>query len=494
VGVHRSMFRLAERLAWAETRDDFERVLEKRVRDPDQPTQEKRRQEVRKAAMHIGVPENKRDVEQVIALLPVLATGSSSKTMAENWIPRLQELVESLGDSIKTGADGGIDLVKYLHNADDGQGFMYALNSFSDVSNRERFARIATLEVLRAADTVGNLSLAFDEVGLMGAKLFAESVRVLRVRLCTGLFASHIESDFPKVLKGLIKVWFLGQVPSSDDDTQRFESSVTSKLIPPEHFGEHALPEGHFHLVANGRVQYVKVPTWRTRSVPTTAGTADASRTWNARSFASAGSSRNGGLDEENDGNDAENDAEQAWEDGWDEGMGEPEVDEDVLDRPYDDEGDEVEAVEDIDEDEADAWQEPPEWLNGEKQLINIYQHVEIVAAGAPGVKPHRLSTYHPNNRGRPMATYGPRPNNDWLPYALMLAMAEGRDLTEVRIRMRDQTLQGLTADHLCRELDPTITEADEMRCQEISHLQWKTRGGNTRVQWARKRRRGTAA
>jgi hypothetical protein len=240
-GVHRSMFKQAARKAWA------------------------------------NVDERGRTVQQVIAKLPDVVTGTSGKSMAENWTARLNELIESLGDSLRTASDGGLDLVELVSR---GESMMFALNSFADVSNRERFAKIAILETLRAADSVGNLSVAIDEVGLLGAELFAESVRTLRVRLCTGMFASHIAKDFPEVLKGLINVWFLGQVPGSDKPTRDWQSTTTFGLVPSEHFGEHALPLGTFYLVANGRVQKLKVPTWKTRPVPEKVAVASAAGTY----------------------------------------------------------------------------------------------------------------------------------------------------------------------------------------------------------------------
>jgi len=226
-GVHRSMFKSAARKAWG------------------------------------AVGERERDVSQVIAALP--SAGASSKTMTENWSARLNELVESLGDSLKTGAQGGFDLCEALASGKD---VGFALNSFADVSNRERFAKIAALEVLRAADQIGNLSVAFDEVGLLGAELFAESVRTLRVRLCTGLFASHIVKDFPEILRGLVAIWFFGQTPGTDKATRDWMAHATFDTVPPENFGEHALPLGKFYVSANGRVQTLTVPIWRNRVVP----------------------------------------------------------------------------------------------------------------------------------------------------------------------------------------------------------------------------------
>jgi hypothetical protein len=113
-----------------------------------------------------------------------------------------------------------------------------------------------------------------------------------------------------------------------------------------------------------------------------------------------------------------------------------------------------------------------------DEQLANIYGYVESRGS-------HRLSRYALNNRGRPLCKYQ---GEQWLTYALVLAVAEGRDLTEVRHRMADRSPSGLSVDHLCRELDPTCSMEDERRCQEIPHLCWKTKGGNRRVQWQRKR------
>lgn len=375
MGVHRSMFKQAARKAWAR------------------------------------VDERSRTVQQVMAAFPEVVTGSSGKSMAENWTARLTELIDSLGGSLATATNGGFDLVECVQR---GESVMFALNSFADVSNRERFAKIAILETLRAADSVGNLSVAMDEVGLIGAELFSESVRVLRVRLCTGLFASHIADDFPKVLRGLVNVWFLGQVPGSDKATRDWMSQTTFGLVPPEHFGEHALKLGRFYLVANGRVQKLTVPTWKTRPVP--------------------------GVQAVSSGRIKVS----------------------------------VEPGEPGERDEA------PEWVRRDAQLENIWRNVEVIRG-------HRLSRYAVNNRGRPLCKYQ---GEQWLPYALMLAVAEGRDLREVRHRMADRSPTGLSVDHLCREIDPTCTEAEERRCQEISHLTWQTNGGNRRVQWERQRRR----
>lgn len=121
-----------------------------------------------------------------------------------------------------------------------------------------------------------------------------------------------------------------------------------------------------------------------------------------------------------------------------------------------------------------------PEWARVDEQAANVYGYVEQVGG-------HRLSKYARNNRGRPIAKYKGKP---WLTYALMLALYEKRDLDEVAERMADLSTDGLTCDHLCRTLDPTCTKEDEQRCQEVSHLRWRLRGGHGRIEWKRRRRR----
>jgi hypothetical protein len=124
-----------------------------------------------------------------------------------------------------------------------------------------------------------------------------------------------------------------------------------------------------------------------------------------------------------------------------------------------------------------------PEWAKVDEQALNIYGNVTVKES-------HRLSNYSLNNRGRPLAKWN---GQQWLTYALMLALSEGRDLSEVRERMADMSAEGLTCDHMCRDLDPTMSAEDEAKCQEVSHLSWRTRGGHARIEWKRRRRRGNS-
>jgi hypothetical protein len=127
-----------------------------------------------------------------------------------------------------------------------------------------------------------------------------------------------------------------------------------------------------------------------------------------------------------------------------------------------------------------------PEWLDADDaQLVRIFEYVEVRGS-------HRLSRYHLNNSGRPLCTYQ---GLDWLTYALLLAKASRRGLVEVRRLMAITGPRGLTVDHLCREIDPSCSAADARRCQEISHLRWRSRGANVSAEheW-RLRRRGLIA
>jgi membrane-bound metal-dependent hydrolase YbcI (DUF457 family) len=115
-----------------------------------------------------------------------------------------------------------------------------------------------------------------------------------------------------------------------------------------------------------------------------------------------------------------------------------------------------------------------PTWLPVEdEQLVNIYGHHEKLGD-------HELSTYRPNNVGRPQASYQGKLR---LTYALLLAVHDGLDLQVVWQGLADRSAQGLSADHRLRELDPTISEQDEKRCQKIEHLvledeRWQYSGG----------------
>lgn len=224
VGVHRAGFKQAARRAW-------------------------------NMADLAGEP---RQIGQVLVAMKALIRGQSTATMVENWTLRIREIEESLGSSLGPG----LDIVEALGSGVD---VMVSLNSFQDPSNRQRFAAIAVLEALRAADTLGNIGVVIDEVGLVGADLFGDAVRTFRVRHVTGLFASQIADDFPPEVRGNVNVWFLGQQSGGDKRSRQWSSDCTFGLIPAEHFGEHALPQGEFVVVAGGRVQRAKVPVWKPR-------------------------------------------------------------------------------------------------------------------------------------------------------------------------------------------------------------------------------------
>jgi hypothetical protein len=230
VGVHRGMFKNCARVAWKKADED-------------------------------GV---KRTLDQVMDQMRSSAGGAGQRAMVENWCARLNEMVATLGGSLGTETD-------MLDVLESGRSFMVSLNSFQDLSNRKRFASIAVLEALRAAESRGNIGVVIDEVALVGAELFADAVRTFRVRGVTGVFASQIAQDFPPAVRGNVNVWFLGQQSGGDKASREWSSDATFGLIRPEHFGEHKLPHGKFYVVAGGRVQQAKINTWKMRPIPISA-------------------------------------------------------------------------------------------------------------------------------------------------------------------------------------------------------------------------------
>lgn len=392
VGVGRAMFKQAARVAW-QAADD--------------------RGELRTLA-------------QLREALPAVVKGQTSAMMAENWTARLKELEDSLGSSL----GDELDIVEALRNRIS---VMVSLNSFQDVANRKRFASIAVLEALRAADTLGNIALIFDEVGLIGADLFEDAVRVLRVRLCTGLFASQLFDDFPAPVRDNIGVYFLGQQSGAARSSRQLSSETTFGLIPPEHFGSHVLPHGKFFIVHDGHVEQLNIPTWQPRHmhmpIPLPIPVSRITDTQNKKVTGSAGP------------------------DDTQERVAERASGPLVYGPP-----------------------EMPEYWGGDEQLINIWLHHTF----PDGLNGCYESTYRLTNRGRPTCSYK---NQQWSTYILSKALADGMDLAEVRML----TSAGkLTVDHL--------EHCQNKTCDRADHLGWEDRGENTRLHFERVRGVGTAA
>lgn len=387
------------------------------------------------------------------ALPSITRNGQLSAGVAEAWGSRLRELEESLGSSLGTE----LDIVEAIRS---GITVMISLNSFQDVSNRKRFASIAVLEALRAADSVGNIGVVIDEVGLVGADLFGDAVRTFRVRKVTGMFASQIVKDFPEEVRGNVGVWFLGQMSGGDRESRRWASDATFGRIAPEAFGEHALPQGKFYVVHGGRVETMQVKTWEhrlsfpPRDLPPTK--------WSTEAVS-----------------------------------GEKTV---TLSTPPSETP--PDTVCDADEEEEkvivregpvampDWWKGMP-WMNPAdvEQLGNIWSGKRVPKEHAPalgyvvntifpwGIDGCHESTYRVNNRGRPMTNWR---GEQWLPYALALVMQDirvarmGKEEAEgyirvVRMRMAAKVL---TVEH-------NKERCKSIKCHNVEHLYWMSRDDN---------------
>lgn len=395
VGVGRAMFKQAARVAWSQADD---------------------RGEVRTLA-------------QLRAALPTVIRGQTSAMMAENWQARLLELEQSLGDSL--GAS--LDLVEALRQ---GTSVMVSLNSFQDTSNRGRFASIAVLEALRAADTLGNIGVIIDEVGLIGGDLFGDAVRTFRVRHVTGLFASQIAEDFPPEVRGNVNVWFLGQQSGGDKASRQWSSEATFGRIPASSFGEHALPHGKFYVVHGGYVEQATIPTWQDRHTRPPAelpachlllATPEEKVKDLPASTISA----------------------------------EPRVDAPIVEGPP---------------------EMPLQWrgsddmpLRDRQQLENIWLHHRFPG----GLYGCHESTYAPATNGRVQASFRGKPVTVYL---LSLVLAEGHDLAQVQML----TAAGeLTVDHLAG--------CENKLCTKVEHLGWEARGPNTSLYFERRRQDAAA-
>lgn len=408
VGVHRSMVQSVVRSAWGD------------------------------------VHPNKRTLDQILEALPSRAKGGSSAVMVDNWTARLENLRDTLGGSLGTD----LDIVETLRA---GTSVMIALNSFTDVSNRSRFASIAVLEGLRAANTIGGIALVFDEVGLIGAEMFDDAVRVLRVRLCTGLFASQMFDDFTPPVRDNIGVYFLGQQSGAAKSSRDLSSHTTFGVIAPEAFGKHALPHGKFYVVHDGRVETAYVKTWQDRMTLPPRGV-----------------------------------------EGWDEPEEvpvSPGTTVTILPPPQESDPDTVTQADDIEPVEGPP--EMPAYWRGQsdmnpadvEQLATIWRR-HYFPRGMNGCYE---STYRVNNRGRPMCNWR---GQQWLPYALANALEDCRlqgwtgEKREAHIRLVQMQMgaQILTVQHDCANI----------KCTRVGpgHTRWLSRGENVDDMWERRSER----
>jgi hypothetical protein len=196
------------------------------------------------------------------ALDAAAGTGRLGEGMREGWAGRVLDLVDSLGESIGHDVNVADCLLA-------GIPMLYCLDGFDDPGMSPLFASVILRQVVRATNVPkaqrGFARVMVDELALFGPKQLAEAMRVWRGRRVQFIGASQLASDFPKEIRGHINVWFLGQQSGGEEPGRRWASDVTFGLIPPENFGEHGMPRGTYHLVANGRTQQVRVRYWQSR-------------------------------------------------------------------------------------------------------------------------------------------------------------------------------------------------------------------------------------
>lgn len=370
-----------------------------------------------------------------------------------NWIARIENLVADLGPAL--GND--ISVVDCVRSE---CGLFFDLNAFSDLDLAQTFAEAAVRLTQHAADRTGKFWWVIDELGLFDADLLGQIVRTCRIRGVKFVGASQIISDFGKTLRGLVKIWYVGEQTAADHESRKWCSDLTMGYAPPENFSEHATPPGFYYVVADGHTQSLQIKEWHhprpiapvqllppipgrpgfIGPLPTTVSPYHSSQ-----------------IDS-------------------------------VTVQP--------DTVVNLDEGVAETTIQrptvlvygPPEmpahWA-GDEQLENIWTRTEL----PDGLDGCYLSTFRTNNRGRPMCTYKSdpeEPTQQWLVYALSLALFDAQQmgmddderigyLRLVRMHMASQTL---TVEHQC----------ERKTCIRTDHIEWSDRGTNVRLYFERRR------
>jgi hypothetical protein len=171
------------------------------------------------------------------------------------WLARIDSLIDTLGAAL--GHD-----ISVLELVRSECGLFFDLNAFSDMDMASRFGELAVRLTQHAADKTGDFWWICDELGLFDADLLGQIVRTCRIRRVKFVGASQIISDFGKTLRGLVKVWFVGEQTAADHESRRWCSDLTMGLVPAENFAEHATPPGFYYVVADGRVQDLQIAPW----------------------------------------------------------------------------------------------------------------------------------------------------------------------------------------------------------------------------------------
>lgn len=343
-----------------------------------------------------------------------------------NWLARIDELMEALGPAL------GHDL-SVLDCVRSECGLFFDLNAFSDLDMAQSFGEAAVRLTQHAADKTGDFWWICDELALFDAELLGQIVRTCRIRRVKFVGASQIISDFGKTLRGLVKVWFVGEQTSADHESRKWCSDLTMGMVPAENFSEHATPPGFYYVVADGRTQQLQIKPWH-HPKPAAPMRLYTARPEPSEETESVGRTVRFEIDSVVDSVCGETEAGNVF-------VAEPVV-----------EGPPV----------------MPQHWKGNAQLENIWLH-HVFPGGPNGC---HVSTYRLNNRGRPMCSFM---GVDWMAYMLSLALADGLNLGEVKMR---SAAGELTVDHLCQNI----------RCTRADHLTWESRGRNSELQWERKR------
>lgn len=367
-----------------------------------------------------------------------------------NWIARIEELADSLGPAL--GYD--VDVLECVRS-ECGLGF--DLNAFADMDLASDFGELAVRLTQHAADKTGDFWWIIDELALFDAALLGQIVRTCRIRRVKFVGASQIISDFGKTLRGLVKVWFVGEQTAADEESRNWCSHLTMGLVPPENFSEHATPPGFYYVVADGRIQDLQLPPWHhpspstpVRLLPAKPGepgfigplevNGDRSESW----------AELGGRESDSEGNDTE---------------AEPRIEGPIR-------------MPDVYRWAVETFKRNPRVA---RQIENIWLH----HAFPGGLNGCYESTYHVNNRGRPSCSLD---GTDWTTYILLRTLEDARlqrlDATGTMALMsKVKMLTGagqLTVDH--------VEGCENEVCDRPDHLAWEGRGRNSELHWDRKR------
>lgn len=354
--------------------------------------------------------DNDRSLAGLLSRLELLKGGNRlEQGAAEGWVARLRDLDRALGPALGDDLELGAAMRA-------GQTIMLQLNAFRSPSLTPLIGAVALLDTLRVADEVGNFRLLIDEGGALGER--ADELDALfragRARNVAVCIATQIASDLRKVVQQNASAWALFY--QDDLSARRWCAQRTG--LDPEAFDEGQLPRLECWVKLGGRLGRARLKPVQTRRT----GLAERPRLAISPVLASTGvSPRSGGA---------------------------------------------VQAATSVALPAPIAAPSKPAYLGEDEQLEVIWQRF-VFPEGPDGCW---ISTYSRNTSGRPRCSFN---GQEWLVYALMLALHDERPLHEVRMRMAAKTL---TVDHTC----------ERIVCGNPAHLEWSSRSRNSHLRWAR--------